>query len=308
MRILAASLFVLFFGIGTHAELAGQVSENYWQAGAGKHEGTFGLDYSTVNTEIKSGATNGKIEIKSTTLSAGYEYGLSDAWALGARLAYTSGKTDVSGTMFGSSSSSDETGLNDVEFTAKGNSSMGGSGSLHYGAILSLSPGDSEKKANGDENKYSGGHLITPYVAYLMKMDTCVLGLGLSREVFLGDRSIDDKGNTPNSTKESGGEETTISLIYEHTFSEQSLLAFGIDYLMTGESTEKYGSTTEKTKVMDPIYNLSLAYRHNFGGNYLIPRFTYSVTTDDKAKFANSDVDVDTFNRMDLALHYRMEF
>ena len=305
MRVLVGMIFT-FAGLTAHAEGANKVSEYFWQPDAGKHEMTIGLNYSATKVDLKTGGLPASVEFKETTVNIGYGFGFNDVWAFGADLNYTTGKQELGGA-FGTGST-DEKGLEDIELSARANRPAGDNGSIHYGVILNLSPGDAEKSATGDENKYSGGHSLGLNIGYQRKMDTCVFGVDLATNFGLGDRNGDDKTNTPSGFKEKGGNETSLNLFYEHTFSEQSLLGAVLAYKMKTEETKTSGGVSTKSDGPNPIYDLSVIYRHQVGNGYILPRLTYSMSTDKKIKESGSEYDLDDFTRTAFDLAYRMEF
>jgi len=265
-------------------------SEYFYQASAGKQDVTPRLTIATTETEFDSGS---KTEASANVLSAEYEYGWMEGLSVGGALAYT-----ASGDYDNGTSDGDVSGLNNLEAFVKA-SLPAGPGALKYGAALSLSLEDSEFESNGDTNAATGGHDLEPYVGYEMSSGSCTYGAKLALEVGLTDRTIKDTVGT--TADHSGKEDTTISLFYEHKFSEDMLLGASLDWVTTSDS--KNEDTGTKTESLSPTQVISVYLPVKLGGGTLLPAIAYGITTDDKVG-AN---DVDSYSALALTVGYRIE-
>jgi hypothetical protein len=253
-------------------------SEFFYQAPAAAHEGTFGLGFFTGEVD-----TSPSIDLSGQRVFAEYEYGINEAWAVGVLLNYTQTKIDTS-------PSTDSTGLNDLEINVKGKHTP--EAGLRYGAMIELALQDGEVKSNGDTNQATGGIMVNPYVGYEMAKDQCKFGGKLARGVRLKDEKEEDKGS--NTTEESsGGEATTLTGFYEHTFSEQWALGGSLEYAMIGDTKSDSGDTDNGNSMTLNVY----APMH-MGPGTLIPQFSYASTS-------GADTDV---TAMELSAKYRMTF
>lgn len=289
-KYILTALFIAAPMMANASEGSGGGSEFFHQAEGGKHQITPGLLYVSSSQEI-GGA--GKDKTSGFLLNFEYEYGVMPELAVGAAIGFKSFSNDLA-----SGADTDTSGLTDLELLVKG-TMPAGPGALKYGATLGISPGDAEVKSNGDRNAYSGGMELTPYVGYEYSMAPCVMGAKLSVDIGLSDRTTDSSGTK---TKESGADETTIALFYEHEFSSDMKLGGELDWVTTSDTKDE--DTGAKTENISPTQKLRVYMPMTMGNGTLIPEFTYGFTTDDKVGGA----DIDSYSLMALGASYRMAF
>ncbi len=206
----------LFFLFSSFAFAAGNGSEFNWQAPAGKFELKPGLDFSRATIEPKN---FGDSKISGPSISISGEYGFSEMWSGGVELATDNFKTEPPAP----ATSTKQTGLRDPNLYIRGRVPMAG-GSLRFGAELGVSLSKSITEANGDTNSASGGMSLLPYVGYEVDAAPSVYGARLSFRLPLGDRTEEDKGQTPPAeSKTSDGRTAAISLFYEHDMAPAKL-------------------------------------------------------------------------------------
>ena len=257
-------------------------SEFFHQAPMGISELTPGLRYTSMSLDTGTESTD-----KGFTIGVLYEYGLNDMISLGAQLEYMMNKLDPGDT--------DHTGLSDLMLKLKGTYPMTGS-LFRYGADLAISLGDDETKANGDQNNFSGGYTLTPYVGYEMGVSTGVWGARLKRDLLLGERSV-KVGAT--SGKRTAGEETGLSAFYEHNLTGAQL-GVALSFNWTDSAKVKGGGSFEEAP--SPLWNLDVYLPVDMGGGTLIPKVMYGGTTD---KSLNG-TDIDSASMWSIGVDYRI--
>lgn len=268
----------------------GDGSEFFYQSAAGKHELTPSLQMNSLEIEYTGGT---KLTTDTNQLNLEYEYGLMEELSVGAALGYVfGGDYELLGTK------GDISGLSNIEVFAKA-TMPAGPGFLKYGASLSLSPEDKETESNNDVNASTGGHSLEPYIGYEYAWDNCTFGAKLAVDVGLTDRT---EKTSSGSTDYSGGEATTISLFYEHKFSEAMKLGASLDWITKSDlKNETSGGTTEQ---LSPTQLLSIYLPTSVGSGTLLPELGYGFTTEDKV----GATEIDSYSMLNLALGYRMEF
>lgn len=280
MKKLVAAALVLASSAAFAAE--GTQSEYFYQATAGTHQGTAGL-------ELADGKVNGgggDVDVTAQALFAEYEYGINDMLSIGGRLTYTQSKVDTSPSV-------KATGLNDLEIALRGKHVLGTG--LRYGANLNLAIADGETKSDGDSNQATGGIVLAPYVGYEMYHDKCAFGGRISRDLRLKDDKSEDKTTSPSTTTEtSGGEATTLAGFYEHNFNEKYTLGGSLTYAMTDDSKpDGAADVDEGTTTTIDVYSQIRAV----GPGMLVPHIAYEKTS------ADTDVKGTT-----IGVKYRMNF
>jgi hypothetical protein len=263
-------------------------SEFFYQSAAGKQDVTPSLQMNSQSEEVGGGAED---TTDTTVLRAEYERGIQEGLSAGVALGYV-----VSGENDDGTTTTDITGLQNIDVFVKA-SMAAGPGALKYGANLSLSPGDQE--LDGDElNAYTGGHSLTPYVGYEMASGACTYGAKLAVDFGLTDRTL-VVGATD--TEYSGGEDTTISLFYEHEFNADMTLGASLDWVTTSDTTnETSGGDTEN---ISPTQVISLYLPTKVGSGLLLPELEYGMTTADQV----NNADVDSYNQLNIKVGYRIE-
>lgn len=238
MKKQMAYAIALAFLMGSGTAMAqSSGSEFFWQAGADQHYITPSLDYSTRKEENKGG---GDDKAKGPTLSVKYDYGINETWALDAKLAYSSFKNTPASTT--------DKGLEDLAFGIKGSFPMD-SVVLKAGTDLGISLGDAEVKSNGDGNRYSGRHTLTPYFGVEVPVSTDMhAGFYLSRELGLTDMKIKTAG--AGTAKFSGYEKLSLKAFFESVVATGKLGA-ALVYTNTNDVKAKAGGA--KTEVPNTL-------------------------------------------------------
>jgi hypothetical protein len=285
---------ICFFSVSalaaTEAKSSNAGSEFFHQAPASAKEFTPGLTYSSTTVKF----TGAKSEITGFDINLPVEYGINEMLSIGGALSYKSA-TNKSGAV-----STDRKGLGDILISLKGTMpvSSGSPGTFKFGTDLSLSIGDDKTDSSGDENNYSGGHTLTPYVGYEMAADANTFGGKLSREVNLGDKTIDNNGAK---SKVSGGETTELSVFVEHAIDSTMKFGAALAYDMIEDSKDSVGG---KSEALSPIYAVKLYLPTQVGEGTLLPEIIYGSTTDDSA----SGTKIDSVSAWIVGVSYRMTF
>lgn len=276
MKKLVAAALVLASSAAFAAE--GTQSEYFYQATAGTHMGTAGLNINDGDED-----TGTKVDVTGQSLFAEYEYGFNEMFSIGGRLTYSQSKVDAS-------PSTDRNGLNNLEVLLRGKHTWGTG--LRYGATASIGLEKREFETNGDANTADGGLTIAPYVGYEWNMDNCAFGGRLTRDLRLKDREIKSNGTTVDAE---GGEATTLAGFYEHNFNEKWSLGGSLTYAMTDDTKIDGQADTEEgnTTTID-IYSQVRAV----GPGMLVPHVAISNKSADNNDASNTQIGV----------KYRMNF
>lgn len=232
MKSLTATLAALGLTLAAHATTDIK-SEYFYQAAPDANILTPGLNYNSSSFKVTGGT---KQDTTGQNLNLAYERGLTEMYAVGANLGYTTSKTEQG------TSETDTKGLQDIQIFAKGRYSFVEGSSMNYGAELYFSPSEKqEDTANNENDAMSGGNSLRPWVGYQWLMGSHVLGTKLSTDFLLGERSVKNKtATTTTTTKSKGGEETKLAIFYEIPH-EMGAVGFEAYYSATAET--KTGST-----------------------------------------------------------------
>lgn len=236
MKSLMTTIAALGFACAAHAATTIQ-SEFFYQADSDSNVLTPEVNYNS--TSVKYKGLN-KTEATGQVLDLSYERGLNEMYSVGAGVGYMTGKQEQKG-----SNDQDTSGLKDLSLFARGRYAFVEDSSLHYGADVLLSTGDKEtedKASKTEVNASTGGNSIRPYVGYQWLLGSHVLGTKLSTDFNLGKKSLKSKSVTGTTTtsKEEGGEETTLSVFYEIPHEMGSV---GFQAFYTGVANTKTDST-----------------------------------------------------------------
>lgn len=229
-------------------------------------------------------------------LGVSYQYGLSDAYALGAGINYSSIDSD-NGT-----STSTQSGLGDLHLNFNGRNDMG-MGMLRYGLDLNIGLEKAEVKANGDSNASTGGLGLTPFVGVEMPAGADGFwGLKLSYDLPFSHK-VDDKSVGKDYTV-TGGETFDVAAYYEHMMGMYRLGAV-LDYATVNKSKYKVDGVTTNYGSYSS-WNLDVYGRIPVASNIdLIPSIAYATMASDTYKTATN---VDSANFWDVNLGARFMF
>lgn len=235
MKSLTATLAALGLTLAAHATTDIK-SEYFYQADTDANVLTPALNYNSNSNSVKgkvSGTTT-KTDTTGQNLNLAYERGLTEMYAVGANLGYTTSKQEVG------TAETDTKGLQDIQIFAKGRYAFVEGSSMHYGAELYFSPSEKQiDNANKEEDAMSGGNSLRPWAGYQWLMGSHVLGTKLSTDFLLGEKSVKVKGAAA-ATKYKGGEATKLGVFYEIPH-EMGAVGFEAFYSSTAET--KTGST-----------------------------------------------------------------
>ena len=162
-----------------------------------------------------------------------YQYGVSETMAVGASLEYASQEIKNSSTS--GDSKSTKAGLGNLNLQLNGKNPLDEGRMIWFGATLSLSPGASTLKYKSadktEENNYSGGNELTPYIGFTAPVNGYNLSAKLSHDLNIGDKTLKETDNSGVTTKydASGGATTTLSLIGEKSLTS-GLIGLELDY------------------------------------------------------------------------------
>jgi len=203
-------LFALI-ALGISANAATK-SEFFYQTEAGHNQLTPEFMYRSQNITYDATGTR-KIDTTTTLFNLRYERGINDMLSAGVMLPYI---TQTAKEDTGSVAKTETKGLGDITLFLKGNYALAEGQTLWFGLNLNVSPGKmtSKMKAGGktENNYYSGGHSIAPYVGYSTLVSSWVVGAKLTTLVYLGDRSLDQTSTTGTVTNYKLGDGKTAAL------------------------------------------------------------------------------------------------
>lgn len=286
--------YLLLALLTTGTAYANEGTEFWYQSGAGTQDVTVTLSSESIDAETSGGdykASNTGVEVE-------YQRGFDEHRAMGVAVKYSTGTSELG------TSEDDIAGLHDLDFFYRAYHAMG-SGNLRYGANLEVSPGDSETESNGDENNYSGGITLIPYIGWEQTQDSCSWGAKLSMDLRLTPGKYDDKSSTPTTGENEGGEETVLTGFYEHKFDDSMRLGVALNYITTADEEQTPdGNPTTKNEVVDPQWRLDVYLPVAMGNGTLLPSIQYLTSSDDKIDTTT----VDSYTGMNLAVGYRMMF
>ncbi|MBK8203971.1 MAG: hypothetical protein IPK68_17215 [Bdellovibrionales bacterium] len=229
MKSLTTTIAALGLTLAAHATTDIK-SEYFYQAAPDANILTPALNYNS--NSVKTTAT--KTDTTGQNLNLAYERGLTEMYAVGANLGYTTSKEDAGAT------DTDIKGLNDIQIFAKGRYSFVEGSSMNYGAELYFSPSEKQiDSTNNEKDAMSGGNSLRPWVGYQWLMGSHVLGTKVSTDFLLGEKSEKTKSAAA-ATKYKGGEETKLAVFYEIPH-EMGAVGFEAFYAATAET--KTGST-----------------------------------------------------------------
>jgi hypothetical protein len=235
MKSLTTTIAALGLTLAAHATTDIK-SEYFYQAAPDANILTPGLNYNSNSYKTVGGT---KKDTTGQNLNLAYERGLTEMYAVGANLGYTTSKQEQGTT------DTDIKGLNDIQIFAKGRYSFVEGSSMNYGADLYFSPSerqyDGTNANNPEMDAMSGGNTLRPWVGYQWLMGSHVLGAKLSTDFLLGEKSVKVKGAAA-ATKIKGGEETKLAVFYEIPH-EMGAVGFEAFYMAMAET--KQGSTEQ---------------------------------------------------------------
>jgi hypothetical protein len=232
MKSLTTTIAALGLTLAAHATTDIK-SEYFYQAAPDANILTPGLNYNSSSYKQTGGT---KQDTTGQNLNLAYERGLTDMYAVGANLGYTTSKTEQG------TSETDVKGLQDIQIFAKGRYSFIEGSSMNYGADLYFSPSERQiDLANNEWDAMSGGNSLRPWVGYQWLMGSHVLGTKVSTDFLLGEKSVKVKGAAA-ATKIKGGEETKLAVFYEIP---HEMGAVGFEAFYTAMAETKQGSTEQ---------------------------------------------------------------
>jgi hypothetical protein len=232
MKSLTATLAALGLTLAAHATTDIK-SEYFYQADTDANILTPALTY---NSSSYKETGNTKQDTTGQNLNLAYERGLTEMYAVGANLGYTTSKTEQG------TSETDIKGLTDIQIFAKGRYAFVEGSSMHYGADLYFSPSERQVDLTNNEwDAMSGGNSLRPWVGYQWLMGSHVLGTKLSTDFLLGEKSVKVKGAAA-ATKIKGGEETKLAVFYEIP---HEMGAVGLEAFYTAMAETKQGTTEQ---------------------------------------------------------------
>jgi len=229
------SLLIFIFGFSAFANAASDSStlEYFYQTPEGKQQLTPSLVYHDVKYRFKSG---NKTDGSGFDLNLQYERGISAMFSVGGIVSYKTGTLNSNG-----GGKIEANGLGDLILFFKGHADLLEGRYLWFGANLSISPGDFEKKNKGaiKENMYSGEHKLIPYLGYSMLVtESLTFGAKVSTQINLGDGTEKATNNlgVVTTSKTSGDEVSTLSLFLESPIEKGN---FGGEVAYDGRNTKK---------------------------------------------------------------------
>lgn len=285
-RQILASVVIAAIGSFAQAQSAATNSnvgsEFFYQTPAGKQDITARLGYRMNVTREKATTTApNPQDVKNTGLDdtgVSYEYGISDAFSVGADLNFSSLETDETTKVKTS-------GLKDPMINFKGTSGMD-FGRLRYGAMLGLGGLQKAKQEADSKTAMTGGYSLTPYVGADSDVGPGILGARLSYGIAM-ERTIEVTGTTGSTDyKGTGGNNLGVSVFYEYVMSDM-LFGGAINYNSISEITLKDTATNAEGK--SESFNttgVSLYSRIPMGFD-LIPRLDYVFADSSKDKASN---------------------
>jgi hypothetical protein len=274
---------------GMASSTSGKSTEFFYIAPAGKHVVTPFVRRATSDLDYKGNRT---VESVDWTVGSAYEFGWMEGLSVGGELAYTVGENETTG-----SRDIEATGLENVKAFVKGSMPVQGV-ALQYGAELSISLMDNEAESNGDKNRFTGGHTLTPYFGVTMDAGAGTVGAKLAAELELGERDIDNASGA-DSTSE-GGEETTFTVFYE-TEMNDFVVGGRLSLVSVSDRETKTSGTTSKAEALSPIYKLGGYGEFHVGPGMLVPELEIGMTSDDKS----GGTKIEDYNEVEMKVGYR---
>ncbi len=203
----------------------------YRNNSSGRHGISADLETASGESKLKT-STNGD-KLSGILTGAGYSYGLSEDFTLGANIFYT----NITSTTDNTDSKFEVSGLRDLDLFFHGSTEMGGN--FLYGTDFYISLGDATKDYSDAKttkwNAFSGGHTLMPYFGYEMTFGRPKIGVIAATGINLNDKNTKiDPGNV--SISSTGGEKNTLSAFLELSF---DFGTFGFEFKNTGTNSAK---------------------------------------------------------------------
>lgn len=269
-----------FIGMTAHAATPVQ-SEYFYQTDVDRHQVTPELGYETSRIDPETGSST---DVTTSVLNVKYEYGLLDMLSMGAQIGYANAVNDRGPTTV------DERGLTDLLLFARARQAFIEQQSLHYGATLNVSLGDREEDVDGNDfDVQSGGIGLAPYVGYQWLVGANTIGVNVSTEFDLVDRTVEEStAGVPNDVERTGGNTSTLSGFWESPI-PNGLLGIALYYnaVNTLEETDEGATATidGENNVGAQVY---VPYYFNEASTF-IGSADYSVGVGDQAEVDSSD-------------------
>lgn len=256
------------------------------------------VDLGYMTGTVKTNGAHNVDENGLSPLGVSYQYGLSDAYALGADINYSSVDAD------NGSGTTTASGLGDLHLNFNGRNDMG-MGMLRYGLDLNIGLEKSKVKANGDSNTSTGGLGLTPFVGVEMPAGADAFwGLKLSYDIPFSHKVTNESTGTSVDHTVTGGENFEVAAYYEQMMGMNRLGAV-LSYDTVNKSKDKVNGVTTDNGGSN-FWDLKVYGRIPVASNIdLIPSIDYLTTSSDTVGALNS---VDSANWWDVNLGARFMF